>query len=53
MTKPTPKPTPRTPRIKADRHKEDLRILSTTSPAKLARAVVSGFGFKRVPRTPK
>ena len=42
----TTKP-PRTPRIKADRHKDNLRVLATSSPAKLARAVVQGFGFKK------
>ncbi len=45
---PTPKRAPRTPRIKADRHKEDLRILSTISPDELARAVVQGFGARKV-----
>ena len=37
MKKPqrTTKP-PRTPRIKADHHKDDLRVLATSSPAKLA-----------------
>ena len=43
--KPTPKP-PRTPRIKADRHKDDLKVLAQASPNKLAQAVVKGFGFK-------
>ena len=38
---------PRTPRIKADRHKDDLRVLATASPDKLARAVVQGFGLKK------
>jgi len=44
---PTPKRAPRTPRIKADSHKEDLRILS---PDELARAVVHGFGVRKVKR---
>lgn len=50
---PTPKPTtnpPHTPRIKADGHKEDLRILATTTPAKPARAVVQGIGARKVKR---
>ena len=48
MKKPqrTTKP-PRIPRIKADHHKDDLRVLATSSPAKLARAVVQGFGFRK------
>ena len=48
MKKPqrTTKP-PRTPRIKADHHKDDLRVLATSSPGKLARAVVQGFGFRK------
>ena len=56
MSAPNPKPAPtpkraqRTPRIKADRHKEDLRILSTISPDELTRAVVQGFGVKKVKR---
>lgn len=50
MSTPTPKRVPRTHRIKADRHKEDLRILATTTPAKLARAVVQGFGVRKVKR---
>ncbi len=38
---------PRTPRIKAARHKDDLRVLATSSPAKLVRAVVQGFGIRK------
>ena len=49
MKNPKP-PKPSRALIKADQHKDDLRVLATTSPAKLSRAVVQGFGFRKVER---
>ena len=48
MKKPKPTPRqPRTPRIKAEQHKDDLQVLAAASPAKLVRAVVSGAGYRK------
>ena len=38
---------PRTPRIKTEKHRGNLKVLATASPDKLAQAVVRGFGFKK------
>ena len=38
-------------KTKAERHKENLEVLSKTTPEKLLKAVVSGSGFtKKKPR---
>ena len=34
-------------KTKAERHKENLKVLSKTTPAKLLKAVVSGAGFTK------
>ena len=48
-TKPTTR-SPRTPRIKTEQHKDNLKVLATASPDKLAQAVVRGFGSKKANR---
>ncbi len=40
----------KTEKTKAERHKENLEVLSKTTPANLLKAVVSGAGFKKNPK---
>ena len=48
MKKTKPKATlARTPRINAEQHKDDLRVLATASPKKLVQDVLKGYGLRK------